>query len=179
MVFLWVMKPCSLVYGHRPFAVTYCLCLQKYLELWKGLFIHTSTNVPDNTMSLPCKRQTAPVAIKSDTHCSTLSGCWDFSFPWKDSVTERSLWGPSPLAGLPPSVSSRGHIITVCSLLFPPLLAQLPVPLQQCELLMSQHFWNPIELTKTNAIPTVFHFYYKFFYCSFHILLNSRPYYKI
>jgi len=177
------MTPCSLVYGHRTFAVTYCLCLQANLEVWKGLFIYTSTHVPDNTMSLPCKRQTAPGATHSDTHCSTLSGCWDFNFSWKDSMTECFLWGPSPLAGLPPSANSRGHIITVCSLLFPPRLAQLPVPLQQCGLLLSQHFWNAIELTKTNAIPQPPKLYSIFIttciYCSFHALLNSSPCYKI
>ena len=180
MVFLWVMTPCSLVYRHRRFAVIYCLCLQANQEVWKGFFIHTITNVPDNTMSLPCKRQTVPGATYSDTHWSTISGCWDFSFAWKDSVTECFLWGPSPLAGLPPSASNRGHIITVCSLLFPPLLAQLPVRLQQCGLLMSQQFWNAIEFTKINANPHLYSsFITTFIYCSFHVLLNSSPCYKI
>ena len=128
MVFLGVMTPCSPVYGHRCFGPTYCLCLQTNLEEWKGVFIHTSISVPDNTMSLPCKRQTAPGATHSDTHCSTLSGCWDSSFPWKDPLTEYFLRGPYAMTGLSPSARNRGHFITVCSLLFPPLLAQLLFP---------------------------------------------------
>ena len=57
VVFLSVITPYNLVYGYRPFAVIYCLCLQANQEVLKGLLIHTITNVPDNTMSLPCKRR--------------------------------------------------------------------------------------------------------------------------
>ena len=68
----------------------------------ENIFIYAGTNVTSHT---------------SGTHCSTLSSCSDFSFSCMDSVTEYFLWGPSPFAGLPPSASTRGHIITICSLM--------------------------------------------------------------
>jgi len=57
-VFLCVMTAFSVEYVHRRFGVTYCLFLQKNLEVRKVFLIHISTNVPDCTMSLLCKRQT-------------------------------------------------------------------------------------------------------------------------
>jgi hypothetical protein len=169
MVFLWVMTAYSLVYWHWHFGVTYCPFLQKNLEVRKMFYIPTISKVPDYTMSLPCKRQIAPgphtqILTVRQTQAAGTSASRERTRWLSVSCEDHLHWPVCRLL----QATEVTLLLSSClaSLLLPSLPSPLLVTLQQCSLLMPQHYWNALELTKSNSIPLpspLFHFHYNNF----------------